>query len=95
MYDYFYIEMLIKEVILKYNHREKSMKIYFIIHAEMEPLLEKIGTCHSNPENSSTTKINNQTFCGYSLFTHCSFDAKKTIMIIIEERIARKTFLET
>ena len=43
----------------------------------MESLLEKIGTFHNNPENSSTTKINKHTAFGYSLFTHCSFDAIK------------------
>ena len=33
-----------------------------------------MSTCHSNPEKSSTTKINKHTPSGYSLFTHCSFD---------------------
>ena len=43
--------------ILKYNHGEKSMKISFIINADMDCLLEKIDTCHNNPKTSSTTKI--------------------------------------
>ena len=43
----------------------------------MEPLLEKIDTCHSTPEKSSTTKINKHTASGNSLFTHCSFDVTK------------------
>ena len=43
---------------LKCNHREKSMKLEFIIYAELENLLEKTNTCHNNPEKSSTTKIN-------------------------------------
>ena len=42
----------------KYNHGEKSMKVSFIIYADMESLLEKIITCHNNLKNSSTTKIN-------------------------------------
>ena len=33
--------------ILQYNHREKSIKISFIIYADTESLLEKIDTCHS------------------------------------------------
>ena len=33
-----------------------------------------MNTCHNNPEKSSTTKINEHTPSGYSLFTHCSFD---------------------
>ena len=40
-------------------------------------MLEKINTCHNNPKKSSATKINKHTPSGYSLFTHCSFDATK------------------
>ena len=63
--------------ILKYSHGEKSMKIPTIIRGDIESLLEKIDTCHSNPEKSSTTKINKHTACGYSLFLYCSFDVIK------------------
>ena len=62
---------------LKYNHGEKPMKVPFIIYADLESLLEKMSTCHNNPEKSSTTKINKHTPSGYSLFTHCSFGATK------------------
>ena len=63
--------------ILKYNHWEKSMKIPFIIYADVESLLEKMSTYHNNPKHSSTTKINKHTPSGYLLFTHCSFDLTK------------------
>ena len=63
--------------ILKHNHIEKSMKIPFIIHADLESLLEKMSACHNNPEESSTTKINKHAPSGYSLFTNCSFDLTK------------------
>ena len=63
--------------ILKYNHGEKSMKVPFIIYADLESLLEKMSTCHNNPKNSSTTKINKHIHSGYSLFTHCLFDLTK------------------
>ena len=63
--------------ILKYNQGEKSMKVPFIIYADLQSLLEKINTCYNNPEKSSTTKINKHTPSGYSLFTQCSFDATK------------------
>ena len=66
-----------EESILKDNQRERSMKIQFINYADMESLLDKIGTCQSNPEKSSTTEINKHTASGYSLFTHCSFDTTK------------------
>ena len=53
--------------ILKYNQREKSMKVTFIIYVDLEPSLEKRSTCHNNPGISSTTKIYKPTPSGYSL----------------------------
>ena len=77
-HDYYYVEMPEEDnKILKYNQGEKSMKVLFIIYTDLESLLEKMNICHSNPEKSSTTKINKHTPSGYSLFTHCSFDATK------------------
>ena len=63
--------------ILKYNHGEKSLRVPFVIFADLESLLEKMNTCRNNPEKSSTTKINKHTASCYSLFTHCSFDRTK------------------
>ena len=78
-HDYCYVEMPKEDnKILKYNHGEKSTKVPFIIYADMESLLEKMSTCHNNPKKSSTTKTNKHTLSGYSLFTHCSFDATKS-----------------
>ena len=77
-HDYCYVEMPKEDnKILKYNHGEKSTKVTFIIYADMESLLEKMSTCYNNRKKSSTTKINKHTPSGYSLFTHCSFDATK------------------
>ena len=36
-----------------------------------------MSTCHNNSEKLSTTKINEHTVSGYSLFTQCSFDRTK------------------
>ena len=63
--------------ILKYNQGEKSMKVPLIIYADLESLLEKMNTCHNNPEKSSTTEINKHTPSGYSLFTRCSLGTMK------------------
>ena len=63
--------------ILKYNHRTKSMKVSFIIYADMESLLERISACYNNPKKSSTTKINKHAPSSYSLFIHFSFDVTK------------------
>ena len=63
--------------IIKDNHIEKSMKIPFIIYADLEGLLEKMSTCINNPNESSTSKINIHTTSGYSIFTSWSFDESK------------------
>ena len=89
--DYCYIKIPKEESILKYNHREKSMRVPFIIYANLEPLHEKINTCHNNPEKSSTTKTNSQTPC-YSLFTHSSFDATKNKLSYYRGKDCMKNF---
>ena len=77
-HDYCYVEMPEEaNKILNYSHGEKSMKVPFIIYADLESLLEKMNTCHNDSEKSSITKINKHTSSGYSLFTHCSFDTTK------------------
>ena len=74
-HDYCYVKMPEKDnKILKYNHGEKSMKVPFIIYADLESLLEKMSICHNNPKKLLTTKINKHISSGYSLFTHCLFD---------------------
>ena len=60
--------------ILKCNHGEKSMRAPFIICADLECLLEKMNTCHNDPEKSSTTKVNKHTPSGYSFFACSLFD---------------------
>ena len=44
--------------ILKYNHGEKSMRVPFIIYADLECLLEKIHWCQNNSKKSYTEKKN-------------------------------------
>ena len=78
--------------ILKYNHGEKSVKVPLIIYADLESLLEKMNTCHNNPEKSSTTKINKYTASGYSLFTHCSFDTTKNKLHYYRGKNCMKNF---
>ena len=60
--------------IIKYNQGDKSLKLPFIIYANLECLLKKIDTCQNNPDLSSTTKINQHIPSGYSIHTSCSFD---------------------
>ena len=77
-YEYCHIEMPTKDNnIIKYSQGGKSIKLPFIVYADLECLLEKMSTCYNTPEESSTTKINKHTPSDYSIFTHCSFDKLK------------------
>ena len=77
-HDYCHVEMPTKDNnIIKYNHGEKSMKVAFIIYADLECLLEKMSTCINNTNESSTTKRNKHSPSGYSIFTSCSFDESR------------------
>ena len=77
-HDYCHVEIPTKNNnIIKYNHGEKSMKVPFIIYADLECLLKKMSTCINNPNESSTTKINKHTPSGYSLFNSFSFDESR------------------
>ena len=60
--------------IIKYNQGDKSLKLPFIIYADLECLLKKIDTCYNNPDLLSTTKINQHIPSGYSIYTSWSFD---------------------
>ena len=77
-HDYCHVEMPTKDNnTIKYNQGEKSIKLPFVVYADLECLLEKISSCQNNLRESSTTEINKHTPSGYSLFTHCSFDKSK------------------
>ena len=77
-HNYCKVEMPTKNNdIIKYNQGEKSIKLPFVVYADLECLLEKMSTCQNNPNESSTTEINKHVPSGYSLFTHCSFDQTK------------------
>ena len=60
--------------LIKYNQGDKSLKLSFIIYADLECIFKKIDTCQNNPDLSSTTKINQHIPSGYSIYTSCSFD---------------------
>ena len=86
-HNYFYVGMPQENnTILKYNQGEKSLEVPFIIYADLECLLEKMKTCHNNPEKSSTTNINKHTLSGYSHTVHLI--QQKISLIIIEVKIA-------
>ena len=92
-HDYCYVEIPEEDnKILEYNHGEKSMRAPFVIYADLECLLEKMSTCHSNPEISSTIKVNKHTPSGYSLFTCCSFDTTENSLNCYRGKNCMKNF---
>ena len=64
--------------ILKYNPGEKSLKVPFIIYADLECIFQKIDSCQNNLEKSYTEKKAKHKPSGYSLVTCCSYDKSKT-----------------
>ena len=92
-HDYCYVEISEEDnKMLKYNHGEKSMKVPFIIYEDLESLLEKMSTCHNNPEKLSTDEINKHIPCGFSLFTHRSFDTTKNKLDYYRDKNCMKNF---
>ena len=94
-HDYCFVEMLEEHnKILKYKHGEKSVKAPAVIYFDLECSLERINTCHSDPEKSITTKMNKHTPSGYSLFTRCSFDSKENKLDCYRGEACTKKFCE-
>ena len=58
---------------LEFNQLQKFDKASFIIHADLECLIEKIDGCKNNPENSSATKVSKDIPSGFSMSTISSF----------------------
>ena len=87
------VEMPTKDnSIIKYNQGEKSIKLPFVVYANLECLLKKMSTRQNNPNESSTTEINKHTPSGYSLFTHCSFDKTRNKLDYYRGKDCMKTF---
>ena len=77
-HDYCYVKMPNQdEKILKYNPGENSLKVSFMVYADLECLIKKIDSCQNNSEKSSTEKKAEHTPSGCSWTTCCSFDESK------------------
>ena len=50
--------------ILEFNQYQNSDKAPFIIYADLKCIMENTGGCKNNPENVSTTKVNEHTPSG-------------------------------
>ena len=83
------------EKVLKYIHGEKSLKAPFTIYLDLERLLKKEQSCQNNPEKSYTEKKTIHEPSGWVMFTSCSFDEKKIILIITDEKIVLKNYVKS
>ena len=61
----------------KYNHGEKSLKVSFVIYADLQCLLIKQKSCQNNPNESYTERKAMHELCGYSIDLVSSFDSKQ------------------
>ena len=59
--------------ILEFNKFEKSDQAPFIIHADLEWIIEKTDGCKNNSKNSSTTKVSKRIRSGFSMSTISAF----------------------
>ena len=63
---------------LKYNRGEKSLKVSFIVYANLECILQKISAYQVIPAKCYTEKKAEHKSSGYSQVKYCLFDKWKT-----------------
>ena len=95
-HDYCYVKMSNKdEKILKYNPGEKSLKVPFMIYADLECLIRKIDTYQNDHKKSSTKK---KKLSISLLVTHgvhvVHLINQKTNGVITEEKTVWKCFVK-
>ena len=79
--DYCHVEMPTNDNnTIEYNQGEKSIKLPFVVYADLECLLEKMSTCYNNPEKSSTTINIQHRVIQYLLIVH-SINRKTNLII--------------
>ena len=81
--------------ILKHTPGEKSLKVPFIIYADLKYLLKKEQSCQNSPKNSNTERKARHKRSGYSWRLVCLFDKTKKAINFIEEKIVLKSFVKT
>ena len=74
---------------------KKSLKVLFIIYADLECLLKKVRSYQNNPENSYTEKKKvKHKPSGYAWCPICLFDDTKKDAIFTGEKIVLKSFVK-
>ena len=76
-HDYCHVDMPKEHEKIKYLPGEKSLKVPFIIYADLECFLKKMQSSQNNLENSYTEKKSPHKPSGYAWCSICSFDDMK------------------
>ena len=75
--------------ILEFNQYQKPVKGPFIIYEDLECLTKNFGECKNNPENSSTSKVDEHFSSGSLISTYHHLIAQKINMMYAEVKIVR------
>ena len=80
---------------LRFNKYQKSDKAPFTIYAYLECWLEKTARCKNDPENSSTTKVNEHIPSDFLMSTISSFKSIENKHKVYREKDCLKKFCES
>ena len=61
---------------IQFTNYNKQLEAPFVIYADFEAITEKIHTAHPSPNQTSTTKYQQHTDCGYGYKLVCCYDDK-------------------
>ena len=81
--------------ILEFNQYQKSDEVPFIIYADLQCMLEKIGGCKNNLENSSTTKVSEHIPLGFLMSTIFLFISMESKYEVYRGKDCIKKFCES
>ena len=88
-HDYCHVDMPKEHEKIKYLPGEKSLKVPFMIYADLEYLLKKVRSFQNNPKNSYTEKKNKQDLRNSHGVQDACLMRQKTDAIFIAEKIER------
>ena len=81
--------------LVEFNQYQKADKGPFIIYAGFECIIKKIDECKNNPENSSTTKVNEHIPSGFSMSTISSIRSIENNHDVYRVKDCKKKFCES
>ena len=93
-HDYCRVDMPKEHEKIKYLPGEKSLKVPFIIYADLECLLKKVRSCQNNLENSYTEKKVKHKLRDTHGVQYACLMRQKTDAIFIGEKIVLKSFVK-